>query len=192
MLSDLRALWAPEAFVVSFKLETDEGLLMKKVRPLQAAGPAALSASPWRGVPRVAYRHKSIIRPVVAKERAYPVLPGAMGWASRVCIVNTLAVVHKSVSYWARVAQGLTDSQRPATAQASNALERYSVHAVVANILSTRKDVVTLVTPAADGAGHPAAVSQMRRPASGQVIEAPLVAELARLHGVYRGAAGRA
>ena len=32
MLSDLRRQWAPEAFVVSFKLETDTGLLLKKVR----------------------------------------------------------------------------------------------------------------------------------------------------------------
>ena len=31
MLSDLRRHWAPEAFVVSFKLETDAGLLLKKV-----------------------------------------------------------------------------------------------------------------------------------------------------------------
>ena len=32
MLSDLRRHWAPEAFTVSFKLETDTGLLLKKVR----------------------------------------------------------------------------------------------------------------------------------------------------------------
>ena len=32
MLSDLRTSWAPEAFVVSFKLETDSQLLSQKVR----------------------------------------------------------------------------------------------------------------------------------------------------------------
>ena len=32
MLSDLRRQWAPKAFAVSFKLETDTGLLLRKVR----------------------------------------------------------------------------------------------------------------------------------------------------------------
>ena len=32
MLSVLRHCWAPEAFVVSFKLETDESILLEKVR----------------------------------------------------------------------------------------------------------------------------------------------------------------
>ena len=32
MLGSLRHVWAPEAFLVSFKLETDEGLLIRKVR----------------------------------------------------------------------------------------------------------------------------------------------------------------
>ena len=31
MLGSLRHKWAPEAFLVSFKLETDEGLLISKV-----------------------------------------------------------------------------------------------------------------------------------------------------------------
>ena len=31
MLGELRQRWAPEAFVASFKLETDEQLLVKKV-----------------------------------------------------------------------------------------------------------------------------------------------------------------
>lgn len=31
MLGVLRRAWAPEAFIVSFKLETDEGLLITKV-----------------------------------------------------------------------------------------------------------------------------------------------------------------
>ena len=35
MLGVLRRTWAPEAFIVSFKLETDEGLLITKV-PTQA------------------------------------------------------------------------------------------------------------------------------------------------------------
>ena len=31
MLGTLRSTWAPEAFIVSFKLETDEQILIKKV-----------------------------------------------------------------------------------------------------------------------------------------------------------------
>ena len=34
MLGSLRHMWAPEAFLVSFKLETDEGLLISKVQIL--------------------------------------------------------------------------------------------------------------------------------------------------------------
>ena len=34
MLGSLRHMWAPEAFLVSFKLETDEGLLISKVHIL--------------------------------------------------------------------------------------------------------------------------------------------------------------
>ena len=33
MLGVLKHVWAPEAFVVSFKLETDENILLKKVQP---------------------------------------------------------------------------------------------------------------------------------------------------------------
>ena len=61
------------------------------------------------------------------------------------------------------------------------------MHAVVANILETRKDVVTLVSRAGGGAEAPPAESLIRRPAEGQVIEAPLVAELVRRHAAYRG-----
>ena len=34
MLGSLRHVWAPEGFLVSFKLETDEGLLISKVHIL--------------------------------------------------------------------------------------------------------------------------------------------------------------
>ena len=45
MLGVLRRAWAPEAFVVSFKLETDEGLLINKVLPPRLACSAALCRS---------------------------------------------------------------------------------------------------------------------------------------------------
>ena len=71
--------------------------------------------------------------------------------------------------------------------QAAGAIERYGVHAVVANILETRKDVVTLVSRTTGGAEAPLAENLIRRPADGQVIEVPLVAELVRRHAAYRG-----
>lgn len=71
--------------------------------------------------------------------------------------------------------------------QAAGAIERYGVHAVVANMLETRKDVVTLVSRAGAGAEAPLAERLIRRPADGQVIEAPLVAELVQRHAAYRG-----
>ena len=37
MLKSLRQDWAPRAFVISFKLETDENLLIKKVMPASHA-----------------------------------------------------------------------------------------------------------------------------------------------------------
>jgi hypothetical protein len=124
MLSDLRSSWAPDAFVVSFKLETDEGILVKKVRERR-----------------------------ISKRLAH-------AWTARL---------------------------RLARLQAAGAVERYGVHAVVANILETRKEVVTLVAPGAAGAGAHPAVSLIRRPPDGQVIEAPLVAELARRHAAFQG-----
>jgi hypothetical protein len=36
MLHSLRHEWAPRCMVVSFKLETDESILVKKVRPWQS------------------------------------------------------------------------------------------------------------------------------------------------------------
>ena len=75
----------------------------------------------------------------------------------------------------------------PARPQAAGALERYGVHVVVANILETRKEVVSLVAPGCAGVAARPAVQIIQRPLSGQVIEAPLVAELARRHAVFRG-----
>ena len=73
--------------------------------------------------------------------------------------------------------------------QAAGAIQRYGVHVVVANILETRKDVVTLVSLAAAGPSAPLAESVIRRQADEKVIEAPLVAELVKLHSAYQGLA---
>ncbi|BDA44561.1 Phosphopantothenate-cysteine ligase 2 [Coccomyxa sp. Obi] len=110
MLGTLRSQWAPEAFLVSFKLETDEGILISK---------------------------------------------------------------------------------------ASKSIARYGVHAVVANILEKRKEVVHLVRPAADsedastdacnaGSATPGMqVDEILR-GSETFIEAPLVLRIVQLHEQYQ------
>ena len=82
----------------------------------------------------------------------------------------------------------IRNSQPAPAAQAAKAIEHYHVHAVVANILNTRKEVVTLVMPR--GTTGAPVERLIRRPADGQVIEAPLVAELVRLHAAYKGEPG--
>ena len=44
MLAALRGCWAPQALVVSFKLETDESILLRKVRT--SGGPATRPRAP--------------------------------------------------------------------------------------------------------------------------------------------------
>ena len=46
MLGVLRRAWAPEAFVVSFKLETDEELLITKVPRLQEVPSSSVQSLP--------------------------------------------------------------------------------------------------------------------------------------------------
>ena len=68
--------------------------------------------------------------------------------------------------------------------QASKSIERYGVHAVVANILETRKEVVILVrksAPSAKGAVRTATDKICRRGAD-DFIERPLVERLVELH----------
>ena len=96
----------------------------------------------------------------------------------------------------------------PACLQAGGALTRYGVHAVVANILHTRKDRVLVVqlgqqgaaegsstAAAASGAGAGAgmaglAVVEIVRPPAERYIEVQLVSSVARLHHQFMGAAG--
>ena len=85
--------------------------------------------------------------------------------------------------------------------QASKSIARYGVHAVVANILEKRKEVVHLVRPAVAccGATKAAANSGARQAASPEAvqvdeilrgsetfIEAPLVARIVQLHEQYQ------
>lgn len=73
--------------------------------------------------------------------------------------------------------------------QASKSIEKYGVHAVVANILETRKEVVQLVRPTLDreqSNSHSVHVDEILR-GSDQFIEAPLVHRLVRLHQDFQG-----
>lgn len=89
--------------------------------------------------------------------------------------------------------------------QASAALENYGVHLVVANLLHTRKDEVTLVearkgggrssdsrSGQPDACPHACETTVLRRPAHEGDIERLLVAEVARRHSAFRTAAAAA
>jgi len=72
--------------------------------------------------------------------------------------------------------------------QASKSIARYGVHAVVANILEKRKEVVHLVRPAASSAVGTLAGVQVDEILRGSetFIEAPLVARIVLLHEQYQ------
>jgi hypothetical protein len=64
------------------------------------------------------------------------------------------------------------------------AIAKYKMDCVVANILSTRYESVTLVAPtAAEPAGTPRVVA--REPGSGVLLETVFVPQLADLHQVH-------
>ena len=67
--------------------------------------------------------------------------------------------------------------------QAQRSIAKYGVHAVVANILETRKEVVHIVHPGAKNGGA-AQVEEVFR-GQEQFIEAPLVAKIVQLHKTY-------
>lgn len=73
-----------------------------------------------------------------------------------------------------------------AAVQATKALDSYKVHAVVANMLHTRKDRVLLVLQQPGGSSSQ--VQDLRRPADVKYIESILVPEVVRLHEEYRKA----
>jgi hypothetical protein len=67
--------------------------------------------------------------------------------------------------------------------QAGAAITRYGVHAVVANILDTRKEVVQLVRRS-DGAAEGVCADTVLRDGSA-FIEEPLVERLVKLHSAH-------
>lgn len=170
MLGVLRSAWAPGAFVVSFKLETDESILLTKVC-LHAL--TKLTCAP---------RSMATLRKRV--------------WAScaGLCRPGSPPRGHGKAT---------TDgSTAPRNApQASGAVSRYGVHAVVANLLHTRKDRVLVVHApppgaapppgggaAAEGAGAAGGlvVADVRRPEGEPHIERLLVARVVELHQGFR------
>lgn len=77
--------------------------------------------------------------------------------------------------------------------KAARSIASYGLHAVVANVLDTRKDVVYLVTPG--GGGDPprplqVAVETIHRPPADAFIERALVERVVALHRAYMEAAG--
>ena len=72
----------------------------------------------------------------------------------------------------------------PALLQAEKSISKYGVHAVVANILETRKEVVQVVRPADTDNGGRTEVDRIAR-GHEQFIEKPLVDNMVRLHHMY-------
>lgn len=70
--------------------------------------------------------------------------------------------------------------------QASGALKRYGVHAVVANILTTRKEQVQLVQ---QGSGDQPEVAVINRPPEVPFIEQVLVQRIVEMHTSFVSAA---
>ena len=78
--------------------------------------------------------------------------------------------------------------QGSALLQATNSISKYGVHAVVANILETRKEVVHVVRPADTDNGGRTEIDRIAR-GQEQFIEKPLVDDVVRLHHRYLTAA---
>lgn len=70
----------------------------------------------------------------------------------------------------------------PDHVQAQGSIAKYGVHAVIANILETRKEIVYIVHP-----GEREGAAQVEEVLRGQeqFIEAPLVAKVVQLHKRY-------
>ena len=68
--------------------------------------------------------------------------------------------------------------------QAEKSIRKYGVHAVVANILETRKEVVHIVRPANADNGKTVEVEKILR-CQEQFIEKPLVTCVVALHKAY-------
>ena len=72
--------------------------------------------------------------------------------------------------------------------QAERSIRKYGVHAVVANILETRKEVVHVVRLADASNGGSTEIDRIDR-GQEQFIEKPLVEDVTRLHHMYLRAA---
>ena len=68
--------------------------------------------------------------------------------------------------------------------QAERSISKYGVHAVVANILDTRKEVVHVVRPAEARNGGSIETDRIDR-GQEHFIEKPLVEDVTRLHQLY-------
>ena len=71
--------------------------------------------------------------------------------------------------------------------QAEKSISKYGVHAVVANILETRKEVVHVVRPADSDSGGSIEIDRIVRDEE-PFIEKPLVDDVVCLHQLYLSA----
>lgn len=200
MLGLLRRSWAPDAFVVSFKLETDEGVLFSKVWTHRCGGTFVLALVCQIHGSSTLREHGNCGAPCPQRRAA--------GVPCRLPVSSVLRP-HRLTAL--TIPPYLSLSR---TSQAAGALRKYCVHAVVANVLHTRKEVIHVVAwpPAAglvttragvpippdvaaaaaasggSAAAVPAAgslepqVTTIRRPAEEPHIELELVEHVAELH----------
>ena len=149
MLGALRQDWAPRAFVVSFKLETDDSILIAKAHALTAL-PACLPRS-------------------------------AHGKANSAGLLGQL----RDPMCRSRMAGPRENRHELLRGQARAAIAKYGVHAVAANILDTRKEMVQLV----QRGGEQDTVDSIMRGGS-TVIEEPLVDRVVQLHKLHQSTEG--
>lgn len=150
MLGALRQEWAPRAFVVSFKLETDDSILIVKAHALTAQ---------LASLPRSAHGKANSRWPSLGHLRVSTCL--------------------------SRMVAPCENRQWLLGEQARAAIAKYGVHAVAANILDTRKEVVQLV----QRGGEQDTVDSIMRGGS-TVVEEPLVDRVVQLHKLHQSTEG--
>ena len=148
MLAALRQTWAPRAFVVSFKLETDESIVLQKVRTPPASHESSASEEHAASPHIVAAGSANAC--FCGMDCGVDLHPAGRCKTSETYsnVCHTHAMV-SSAHAWQCCACGMSIEccvmKRRSMMQAEGALEKYGVHVVVANVLTTRKDRVWLI-----------------------------------------------
>ncbi len=136
MLAALRQTWARRAFVVSFKLETDESILLRKVGCLYMVIYALRQSDVFLRSRSAAVLKQQCMEDAVTAGRPFACCQRHMAYLVAMVLLAHVAALRRP--------------QRPpmhsvVCMQAEGAINHSDVHVVVANLLETRKDRVWLV-----------------------------------------------